>query len=71
MSNMCVLSDNIVVILLIFFKKKFSKVLSGISSECQTVCMQIGPALYPNCLQMVSANDTYRQRDKILTWLFY
>ena len=43
----CVLSDNIVVILLIVFKKEiFEKCFQEYhQSVCQTVCMQIGPDL--------------------------
>ena len=48
--------------LLIFFQNYFfQKNLSGISSECQTVWIQIkivGPDLGPNCLQSLSADDT-------------
>ena len=56
--------------LLIFFKLHFQKVLSGISSECQTAWIQIRPNhvqpdLVPNCLQMLSADETSRQRVKV------
>ena len=50
-----------------FFKLFFfSKHLSGIPSECQTVSIQIrpdiffGPDLGPNCLQRLSADDKNR-----------
>ena len=48
----------------IFFKIKFSKILSGISSECKTVLDPDqarhfdGPDLVPYCLQRLSADDT-------------
>ena len=42
-----------------FFQNQlFRKILSGIPSECYTVC--VGPDLDPNCLQSLSANDTRR-----------
>ena len=44
-----------------FFQKRL---LSGIPSVCQTVCIQIRPdILGPNCLQGLAAGDTSRQRD--------
>ena len=51
-------------------KSTFLKILSGFPSECQTISdpdqaqLFVGPDLDPNCLQMLSADDTSRQRDK-------
>ena len=51
--------------LLFFLKINFlKKILSGISSECQTVWTLVGPDLGPNCLPRLSADNTGRQRVK-------
>ena len=42
----------------IFQNQFFRKIIPGIPSECQTVCIQnVGPSLGPNCLQRLSADD--------------
>ena len=60
---------------LIFFQFHFyEKIISEISSECQTVWIQnrlfVGPDLGPNCLQRLSSDDTSRQRVNIHTGLY-
>ena len=47
--------------LLTFFKINFfKKIISGTLSECQTVWIQFGPNLGPNCLQKISAEHKSR-----------
>ena len=64
--------------LLIFFQNQlFRKIISEISSECQTVLIQIRPNFFvrsdlgPNCLQRLSADDTSRQRAKSIYTRLY
>ena len=50
-----------------FFQNQlFGKILSGIPSECQTVRIQVRPDILPDlspkCLQILSTDDTSRQR---------
>ena len=54
----------------------FENILSGIPSKCQTVWTLIkpdhssGPDLGPNCLPRLSADDTGRQRVKVVIYCY-
>ena len=49
-----------------FFKINFlEKSFSNIPSKCHTVWIQIRPDLGLNCLQRLSAKNTFRQRTKM------
>ena len=52
-----------------FVDQLFRKILSEIQSESQTVLIPIRPDLGPNCLQMLSADDTSRERVEFSIYL--
>ena len=56
---------------LLFQNQLFRKIISGILSECQTVCIEItpdvlfGPDLVPICLQKLSVDDSRGESFKV------